>query len=222
MSEEELNGRLAQTDPLWSRHAWLRAETLQTLAAVNEQCLQLLCEQSAHDSSGGGALTRELTGLWGILDAPARARAARCPCLLMDVGFMRASRWRWSRDSQVRDSERIAEPGAFFSVPATVGVMRLVLTYAWHLACSQSAAARLLLGMSGRSVELIAGCTLSEVTQLAERSPQWLVPRWPDYLPFWRELLTAAVGADRVALERTGLRAVQLLAGEIRIRAENE
>ena len=60
----------------------------------------------------------------------------------------------------------------------TRSMSRLVFTYAWHLARSQNAAARLLLGMSAHCARLIAVCTLRQIHDLAEAHPEWLQPRW--------------------------------------------
>jgi len=219
-------------EALWLAQGWLHAETLETLAEVNEQCLDLIREQAAaacaapqsgyaahHGPLSGvrpAALLLELQGLWGELDAPARRRAARCPYLLVDAGFAEAARWTRVLARQVHDEPRVRSASPFFTVPRAVSVMRLVVTYAWHLASSQSAAARLLLGMSAACAELIGACTLSQINQLAESHVQWLAPRWPDRVAVWRELLTTANSGEDAALERIRMRGVQLLAADAR------
>ena len=76
-------------------------------------------------------------------------------------------------------NDRASEsPAAFFTVDGTVAVMRLVVTHAWHLARSEPAAARLLLGLSDANLAVIGGCSLRRLTQLAESRTQWLRPRW--------------------------------------------
>jgi len=105
---------------------------------------------------------------------------------------------------------------AFFSAPRTIPVTRLVFTLGWHLARSDAAAARLLLGMSGQCAQLIAACTLRHIIQLAESESHWLEPRWPDRVTVWRELLSAALASDPAVLERARLRGLQLLAAQAR------
>jgi len=107
--------------------------------------------------------------------------------------------------------------GAFFTVPAATEVARLVFMYAWHLAGSQSAAARLLLGMPAPSAALIARCTLRQIQSLADSHLEWLKPRWPARVQVWRELLAAAAAGEGPALERARLRGLTLLAAEARI-----
>jgi len=216
-------------EPLWSAQGWLHAQTLESLAEVNEQCLELMCEQAAartlapaaREPTGYAqavrpALLIELHELWEELDGAARRRAARCPYLLVDVGLSEPSRWARVLERQVQDEPWPRGVGAFFTVPRAASVMRLVVTYAWHLARSQSAAARLLLGMSAPCAEVIAACTLSQVSRLAESHQQWLTPRWPDRLPVWRELLASATAGENAALERIRMRGVQLLAADAR------
>jgi hypothetical protein len=215
MSDEDVSALPEIDEPLWATRSWLHAETLESLAEVNEQCLELLCDQAAVTRTGP-AMLAELRPLWRELDVSARRRVARCPCLLLDAGFAAASRWAAVHDRRVHDRERPPAGVAFFTVPCTVSVMRLVLTYAWFLARTQSVAARLLLGMSGQCARLIGACTLREVTLLAESQPQWLKPRWSERPSVWRELLTTASSGEPQALERLRMRGMQLLAGEVR------
>ena len=110
-----------------------------------------------------------------------------------------------------------ARYGCYFTVPAAAEVARLVFIYAWHLARSQAAAARLLLGMPATSVALIAHHTLRQIQALAESHPEWLRPRWPGRVQVWRELLLAACCGESTALERARLRGLTLLAAEARV-----
>jgi hypothetical protein len=94
--------------------------------------------------------------------------------------------------------------------------MRLVVTHAWHLARSEPAAARLLLGLSATNVAVIGGCTLHRLTVLAEARAQWLRPRWENRPRVWRDLLRTAAEGDAGALERLRVRGLQLLAADAR------
>jgi len=90
------------------------------------------------------------------------------------------------------------------------------MTHAWHLARSEPAAARLLLGLSAVNVTVIGGSTLSRLTALAESRAEWLRPRWENRPRVWRELLRTAAEGDAGALERLRVRGLQLLAAETR------
>ncbi len=201
----------------WSWQPWLQAEALDALAELNEQCLELLREQAAACSARfRPALLVRLQPLWAGLEGAARRRAARCPFLLVDAGFTRTDCPPWLRERAVRDRDWPPVYGAFFTVSRTIPVTRLVLAYGWHLACSESAAARLFLGMSAHCAESIAACTLRRMMQVAESEPHLLRPRWPDRPEVWRELLIAASGGEPSAMDRFRIRGLQLLAADAR------
>ena len=209
-----------------ARHSawWLRPEPLETLAALNELGLKLLAQQAAVQAALHGAqaapLLRELAVLAPKLEPQALRRAAACPCLLLDAGFTDVARWRCAPPGQVGDAAAAAGGPAYFTVPATVEVARLVLTFAWHLARTQLGAARLLLGMPAACAGPIAALTLRRVHALAERHPEWLRPRWPGRPQVWRELLTAADAGEPRALEQAHMHGLTLLAAEVRAAAE--
>jgi len=197
-----------------TRLAWLRPETLESLVELNELSLTLLAEQAATHGGASGPLLREVRALWPGLDGAARRRAAGCPYLLLDAGFADVERWR-TPAGQVGESARPSWP-AFFTVPGTVEVLRLALTYAWHLARTQLGAARLLLGTSASCAPLIGGCTLRQIHALAERHAEWLRPRWAARPQVWRGLLLAAGSGEPRQLEEAHLHGLTLLAAETR------
>jgi hypothetical protein len=194
---------------------WLRPDTLESLAEVNESCLSLLAEQAAARASQANALLRVVGELWRGLDAAGRRRAAACPYLLVDAGFADLMRWKWGAGPGVGDAGP-APYAAYFTVPAATEVARLVFTYAWHLARSQSAAARLLLAMPAPVAALIGRYTVRQIHTLADAHPEWLTPRWPSRVPVWRELLTAAATGEGSALQQARLHGLTLLAAEAR------
>jgi hypothetical protein len=214
INEEEMS---YHPQRVWTAQTWLGAETLESVAELNDQCLELLMEEAKIcEMASGHPLVADLRELWLAMDAEARRRASYCPYLLVDSGFVHVHRWAWVRGHEVRDQERVAQPKFFHSQKA-IAVGRLVLTYAWHLARSKNTAARLLLGMSGQCAEHIAACTLNQIYELAENHPEWLQPRWPGHLRVWRELLTTAISGESQALEQVRTRGLQLLAAEVRL-----
>jgi hypothetical protein len=195
--------------------SWLRMEWLDTLAELNEQCLELLADQSGVRTTQVHPILRQVGEIWRTLDANARRRAAACPYLLVDAGFADALRWRWAAGLGITDRESVAY-ASFFTVPRTAGVARLVFIYAWYLARTQVSAARLILGMPAHCTTLIRACTLRQIHDLAERQSGWLRPRWPTRVKVWREMLLAASSGDSLALERARMHGLQLLAAEAR------
>ncbi|MBS0367388.1 MAG: hypothetical protein JSR67_16360 [Proteobacteria bacterium] len=194
---------------------WLRGTTQESLADINELCLSLMAAQAGVRSGAAGALGRVVAELWPAMDAAARQRAASCPYLLIDAGFADPGRWRTAAGWQVRDAARGADGGFFIGAPA-VTLARLVFTFGWHLSRTDTAAARLLLGMAPQSATAIGRCTLRQIEVLAEAHPHWLRPRWSGQSAAWRELLLAATADEASALQRARLRGLALLAGEAR------
>jgi hypothetical protein len=195
---------------------WLRAGALDSLLELNELCLSLLAEQAAVRCGPPSGLLQQLSELWQRLDGASRQRAAACPYLLLDAGFADPLRWQMPPAPQVGDAGGNRYT-CYFTVPAAAEVARLVFIYAWHLARSQAAAARLLLGMPESSAALIARYTLRQIQTLAENHLDWLRPRWPARVQVWRELLLAATSGEVAALERARLWGLTLLAAEARL-----
>src|ERR1700745_751048 len=145
---------------------WLRPETLETLIELNELSLALLAEQGASRAAPASPLLRQGAGRWQPLDPAPRRGPAGCPYLLVDAGFADPVRWRLPASLGVGDTAD-SPYTSFFTVPSATEVARLVCTYAWHLARSQSAAARLLLGMPDPCAMLIAHLSLRQIQGLA-------------------------------------------------------
>jgi len=197
--------------------AWLPAGTLESLFELNEFALALLAEEAALRPQAPSPLLRQIAALRGVLGEMAVPRAAACPYLLVDAGFADPRRWRYER-REVNDGYGAEAPG-FFTAPGATALSRLVLTYAWHLARAEGAAARLLLGMPGSVAALIGRCTLRRIEHLAEEHPGWLTPRWPSRVAVWRELLLTAAAGESPALERVRLKGITLMAAEARLAA---
>jgi hypothetical protein len=198
----------------WERQSWLGAATLESMEELNAEVLALLTAQCR----AGGAqlpLIQDVSDLLLNLDAASMRRAAGSAVLLVDAGFTDGSRWSDAIVGGVNDRHCAAtEP--FFTVDAAVGVMRLVMTQAWHLARSEPAAARLLLGLSATNVAVIGGCTLNRLLVLAQSRAHWLRPRWENRPRIWRDLLRTAAEGDTGALERLRVRGLHLLAADAR------
>jgi hypothetical protein len=139
---------------------------------------------------------------------------ACCPYLLADLGFTEVRRWS-GYSGFVRDRE-MAGYAAFFTVPPAVDVARQVFTYAWDLARSEEGVARIILGMPAHCTGQIKTLGVPQIHELAERHPDWLVPRWPRGGKVWRDLLLAAASGDRPALERARGHGHDLIEAEAR------
>jgi hypothetical protein len=193
---------------------WPRPELLPSVAELNAQFIELLVFQSTN-LSGSWPLPNELRPLLASLEPAARRRAAACPYLLVDAGFSDAQRWLWAHGYAVCDSQPVVEP-SITNIPRGIVLARQVFAYAWHLARSQRAAARVVLGMSQATADVISNYTLVQTMGLADVHPHWLQPRWPRHTRMWRDLVEAAAADDGNVLEQARLRGVQLLAAEAR------
>lgn len=195
---------------------WLRPEVLPSVAELNRQCIDLLILQAMTAATPAEQpLITEMRPLLLRLDPAARDRAAACAFLLMDAGFADPQRWLWARGYAVCDSQPSWE-APIARVPQGIALARQVFAYAWHLAGSHRKLARVTLGMSTGTAEVLSNYTLVQTMGLADVHPDWLQPRWPRNLLMWRELLQAAALGESPALEQARLRGVQLLATEAR------
>ena len=197
-----------------NRQNWLDKATLESVVEVNEQVLALLCAQCLAGVPQP-VLLRDVGALLLDLDARSLRRAAASAVLLVDAGLADARLWSDAIVGAVNDRPPLAAL-PFFTVDGAVAVMRLVMTQAWHLARSEPAAARLLLGMSVANQAVIGGCTPSRLMRLAETRSQWLRPRWESRPKVWSDLLRIAGEGESGALERMRVRGLQLLAADAR------
>lgn len=69
--------------------------------------------------------------------------------------------------------------------------------------------------MSSGCMEALRLYTLAEILELAEHSTNWIHPRWPHLVGFWRDLLVAAKSGEYAALEAAKMQGIPLLAAEI-------
>jgi hypothetical protein len=202
-------------EPSNGEQPWPCAETLKTLAELNEQCLELLAEQALQRAPNAPPMFRELLHLWSQLDVASRRRAAACPFLLVDAGFADPYRWRWAGADRVSDREPVAYT-AFLTTAAATKVANQLFTNAWYIVRTQPLGAALYLGMPPYCANLLRRCTVRQVTELANQNAGWLRPRWAGRVRMWRELLVAAISGEELDLEMARLHGVQLLAMELK------
>lgn len=193
----------------WLVSSQVQQQTLISLAELNEQCLELLTEQSLVKRPQVHVLT-EVKELCGTLDARARVRAAACPFLLLDAGFADPKRWLGINAEPPQHDH-----GPFFTVSRAPLIARQVFVFAWHLAQSKGPDAQLLLGMPVQCSSVIGTYTLSQIHEIADHRSAWLSPRWPNRAGFWRHLLRAAASGEFTALETARLQGLQLMAADV-------
>lgn len=208
------DSQTAAHTPLWERRSWLGTATLESVFELNEQLLTLMRTQYLAGEIHS-PLMQEVGGLLAGLDGGTLRRAAASAVLLVDAGLADAGLWSDAIVGAINDRPP-RYPIPFFTVDGAAAAMRLVMTQTWHLARSQPAAARLLLGVSPANLSVIGGCTLSRLIRVAESQIQCLRPRWENRPKIWRDLLRMAGQGDRDASELMRTRGLQLLAAEAR------
>jgi hypothetical protein len=191
---------------------WLDDDALEPMVEINAQCLELLCGMAAAQPAPL-AMLRELQPLWRCLSLDGRQQLSRTPYLLVDAGFGDEVRWANLQRSAVQDVPRELRAGCFAGERAA-GLVRRALVYGWHLARAQPTVARVVLGISPACLARLASLRLWEIDVVCEQHPGWIRPRWESQPLVWRQMLTAALNADAMALRQAGLRGIQLLAAE--------
>jgi hypothetical protein len=195
---------------------WLHPQLLSSVAELNLLFIDLLILQALSKATPKDRpLPAEVRPQRLKLDPSARRRAAACPYLLMDAGFDDPQRWLWAHGYAVCEVEPPWQ-AALSNVPQGVALARQVFAFAWHLAGAQRKLARMTLGMSAGTAEVLSNYTLVQTMTIADRYPCWLQPRWPRHVRMWRELLQGASRGEGPQLEQSRLRGVQLLASELR------
>jgi len=185
---------------------------LAPLAELNEQLLELLCGAELPAASGAravgawplGNLAAELRALTPVM----RSRLARCPYLLIDAAFGQSERWH---GPLIRVMDAAPAGGQFASAEGRT-LLRRSLLFAWHLAGSNRAMARITLGMSSDCAERIAQFRLRDLEWLAELSPPWIRPRWDDQPLHWQRLIAAARREPPLLLRQLQWHGLALLA----------
>ena len=176
---------------------------LEPVAELNYEVLDALASTSG-----------SLGGRWRALSETARARLARCPFLLVDVGAAQPQLWSNLPRLGVHEAQPVsvllAQRG-----PLATPLLRRVLLFAWHLARANRLAARITLGMSAPCAVLVAACRFADLEALAERRPAWIRPRWHDRPEVWQAWLGAAAEESPRGLENLQLWGLQMLAADV-------
>jgi hypothetical protein len=215
MSQQHEREIRTDSDVLSWDEPWACTETLKTVTELNEQCLELMSEQARLPTASTALpVFRELGDLWSGLDSAARRRAATCPYLLLDAGFADPYRWRWLGGNAIADREPAYSP--FFTANTATRVAQQIFMHAWFIVRTQPMGVPLYLGMPNHCATLLRSCSMGQITTLANLHSGWLRPRWAGRVKVWRELLSAAISGEGVALEKARLHGVQLLATELK------
>lgn len=191
-----------------------------TVRELNERCLELLVHQARTEANPPFQLASTLRELLRRTTPETRRRAAERAILLLDFEFQSAE-W-WEAVHRYPD-KKFRTPSGRGSFPRRSGLSlaRAALFLAREGCRANLDTARVLFGMARPVADLIAGLELTEVDRIAERRFRHLHPRWPDQPDVWRSLLTASDSQAAIALRRTDLEGLQLIAGELILSARH-
>jgi hypothetical protein len=186
-----------------------RASLLRQLYVLNRRFIDHLLEDFDDDPSASSRIT--FLPQLRTLDARALHEVCATPFTLYYLPFNDGAYWE-------KTAARCSANGGVAS-PRPVGerarhITKLTLFLAWHVACVDAASARLLFGMTSRTLHFLRGAQVAVLSDLALQAASLLQPRWPRNPFFWPDLLRAA-GHDSVRLQATRLLGAQLLAAEM-------
>ena len=195
------NGIGFETDP--GSFAFSEA-SLTPVFELNGFFLELLAEAARYSTpksrSWSAALRPEVTQL----SAAARARIARCPVCLVDVGFQDEARWG-SQSLEHQPSEEISglPPGR------AIELTQMAVTLAWTIARESPVAACIIFGMTPDCVRRVSSLSLHRIPWLAERNAPAIRPVGADRPQIWKHLLSLSDPPTASRLPPLHVRAMQ-------------
>lgn len=209
----------------WRRHAILSEGVLEPLYELNRAYLLALARMPRqwHAASAGSRLPDPVFVALMRLAPDERTAVARCPFSLFSARFHDDGLW-----SQLAHPEGVEERAGTVEIDpvhaSLVAIAQLALFFAWHLAHSNGAAARVVFGMTEQTLAIFQSLTLTRLQQIAIERPDLLAPRWPERTTFWRGLLEAIRPSTADQASDARLLGLQMLAAEIpgRVRARED
>lgn len=195
-------------------------EPLAPVYEINERCINLLVEAARDDRHPAPGLVVALRIPLLQLTPEMRTRVTRRALLLVDMGFRDVD---WWKDAQ-RDPQRPSRtPIALDAFPARAAMTlaRSTLILAWHSIRADRTAAGLMLGISRPVADVILSLSLTDLDRIAEKRFRRLRPRWEDRPALWRQLLLSVDAADFRKEREFNLRALQLVAGQLAVTAQD-
>ncbi len=184
----------------------LRTMVVEAIHQVNAQFVELLCVQSGARCAPF-PLPDSLRERFAKLTDDARDRIARCGTLLVDLELADPNRWRIASEGLAAadllgaaDASGVADgsPGILGGSSSWVLpreaflIAHTAMLVAWsvlHLAPSE---AGVLLGISPETAEVIASMQMRELSQAAQRFPEYVGLRWAYMSDAWWSLLDFA------------------------------
>lgn len=197
----------------WRPYTILSGAVLEPLYELNREYLQTLARMPRHwHVATHERLPDPVCLTLMSLEPQRRALVARCPFSLFSARFHDDGFWlRLANPAAVCESDAHGDPGG---APLT-HFAQAALFFAWHLAQSNPAAARVVFGMSPLTLGVFNALTLTRLQHIAREHPDVIVPRWPERSGFWRTLLDVAPRTPEQCVSEAHLVGLQMLAAEL-------
>jgi hypothetical protein len=161
---------------------------------------------------------RQRAALAALSPRALRALAAM-PYTLYSLGFEDENFWNSvganvpiSEDAPV--SQRYAQVG---DASAHHAFCYLALLHAWHVAATNTMAARVIYAMPYVTARRLASTPLWQIRSIAASYHVLMLPRWPTNPAFWPDLIRFAGMNDTRRLHTTRLLGMQLIAAELEV-----
>ena len=196
-------------EPQESR-ADLRQRAIDAVHQCNAQLVGVLCAH-AITKSAPFPFSDTLRTRFSSLGPEDRVRLSRCGTLLVDLGFSELPRWR--AVVEVEDPSPLpAVTNHWLPSHEAFVLGHSAILVAWSVLHSP-ADAYVLLGMSEEVAQVFGGMGVDELSQVAQRHPDWVNLRWARQPNAWSNLLDYATDVSLSRSRFTALRCLQLSGG---------
>lgn len=202
----------------------LEPPLLASIHQLNLDYLQLLIAEHEAPRSGGQLQhlpPRQVAALAALPLRALRALAA-VPYTLYSLGFEDEKFW-----SSVSVNATAVTPDTLAHRYARVGdqsahymFCELALFHAWHVAATNTMAARVIYAMPYATAQRLSGTPLWQIRCIAASYDVLMMPRWPTNPAFWPDLVRFAGMDDSRRLHITRLLGTQLIAQELEVACE--
>lgn len=198
----------------WRREPHVLTQVLDAVSAVNAQLLDALAA-SAREEAAEFPLIESLRGRAAKLTLEERRRAARSGVFLVDANLVDFSCWREAAlRGESAPSTDASRP--WLPIEESRSLAHSALLVAWYVIRTNSAVARVLLGMSASGVAAYRELGVADLAQIARCRPECVRPRWPNRLDVWSQLLEGTSDEGTQESRSTTLRSLQVSARDMK------
>ena len=176
---------------------------------VNTQLIEILCVLS-RARAAPFPLSDPIRERFTTLTDADRSRLSCCGTLLIDLGLTDSH--RWSSASLAIENANWAVARSNHWLPAHEGaiVAHSSMMVVWSILHTCRHLAKILLGISRATADVVVSMGLNELSHVAYRHPEWVGVRWAHVPGVWSGLLDAATDLDKGRGKFVALRGLQM------------